>query len=129
MVVFGVFPRVEVFKTRVLGRCFHILMNGVSFSPPTDVGSHHPSSPFRTNGVLADTHSLLQSMWDPQFTSFEVQCSSWHTISCPLSSRLSLARTSPCFLLQSMWDPPNPHLLPGPVSLLAHYLVSTLFGA
>ena len=30
------------FKTRLLGRGFHTLINNASFSSPTDVGSHNP---------------------------------------------------------------------------------------
>ena len=51
------------FKTRLLGRGFHILIKNVSFSSPTDVGSHNP--PPSGLNVLTSTRSLLQSMWDP----------------------------------------------------------------
>ena len=47
----------------MLGRGFHTLIKGVSFSSPTDVGSHNPP-PFGTS-VLACTRSFLQSMWAP----------------------------------------------------------------
>ena len=51
------------FKTRVLGRGFHTLIKGVTFSSPTDVGYHNlpPLGP----SVPTGTRSFLQSMWDP----------------------------------------------------------------
>ena len=46
----------------MLGRGFHTPIKNVSFSSPTEVGSHNPlpSGP----SVLVGTHYLLQSMWD-----------------------------------------------------------------
>ena len=51
------------FKTHLLGKGFHTLINGVSFSsqPMWDITIHLPSGP----NVLAGTRSFLQSMWDP----------------------------------------------------------------
>ena len=48
---FWVFPfrlPLKVFKTRLLGRGFHIFIKSVSFSSSTDVGSHNPP-PFRAH--------------------------------------------------------------------------------
>ena len=47
----------------LLGRGFHTLIKNALFSSPTDVGSHDP--PPSEPNVLTDTHSSLQSMWDP----------------------------------------------------------------
>ena len=79
----------DVFKTCLLGRGFHTLIKNVSFSSPTDMGSHNPpplgprallvlfSSPIDVRpppihpfgaSILAGTCSRLQSIWDPQFT-------------------------------------------------------------
>ena len=43
----------KIFKTRLLGRGFHTLIKSVSFSSPTDVGSHNP--PPLESSVLAST--------------------------------------------------------------------------
>ena len=48
----------KVFKTCLLGRGFHTLIKNVSFSSPTDVGSHNPLP-------------------------FGAQRPCWHTTSCP----------------------------------------------
>ena len=61
------FP-LKVFKMHLLGRGFHTLIKNVSFSSPTNMGSHIP--PPSGPSILADTHSLLQSMWTPQSTPF-----------------------------------------------------------
>ena len=50
----------------MLGRGFHTLIKNVSFSSPTDVGSHNPP-PSKLND-FAGIRSFLQSMWDPQST-------------------------------------------------------------
>ena len=47
IVLFGLFPfrlTLKVFKTRLLGKGFHTLIKGVSFSFPTKVGHHNPPS-------------------------------------------------------------------------------------
>ena len=51
------------FETCLLGRGFHTLIKNTLFPVSTDIGSHNPP-PLGPN-VLADTHSPLQSMWDP----------------------------------------------------------------
>ena len=87
---------VKVFKTHLLGRGFHTLTKNVSFSsqPMWDLTIHSPSEP----SVLTDTHSLLQSMWDP-----------------PIHPLQGLA---------SCWQPPRVHPLWGSASSMAHRLVS-----
>ena len=77
------------FKTRLLGRGFHILIKGVSFSSLSDVGSHNP--PPLGPSILAGTCCLLQLMWDPQSTPFGAQSSCWHTALCPPPLGLSLS--------------------------------------
>ena len=65
------------FKMRLLGEGFHILINGVLFSSPTNVGYHNPP-PFGLS-VLANTLSFFQLTWDR------------HQIHPPLGSASSLA--------------------------------------
>ena len=69
----------------------------LSFSSPTDVGSHNPP-PLEPN-VLASTRSLLQSMWDSPIH--------------PPSGPNVLAGTPLCV-----------HSFPGSASLLAHLPIS-----
>ena len=51
----------KCFKTCLLGRSFRTLINNVSFSSSIDVGSHNPP-PFKAQ--RSRTRSFLQSMWD-----------------------------------------------------------------
>ena len=84
----------KVFKMRLLGRGFHTLIKNVSFSSPTDVGSHNPP-PF---GAQRPRWYSFPSSIDvgPQSTPFGAQCPCWHTASCPPPSSLNLlAGTSP----------------------------------
>ena len=85
------------FKTRMLGRCFHTLIKGVSFFSPTDVRHYnpHPLGP----SVIVDTHFFLQSMWDP------------YQIHPPLGSNVLTGTRS---FLQSIWNPYQIHLPLGP---------------
>ena len=50
----------KVFKTRLLGRGFHTLIKGVSFSSPTDVGSHNPLPPSPFGTQHPRWHSFLR---------------------------------------------------------------------
>ena len=58
IVLFGL--SLKVFKTRLLGRDFHTLINNALFPSPTDVGSHN-RPPLRLSvfvGTSPDVHSL-----------------------------------------------------------------------
>ena len=81
----------------MLGRDFHTLIKNVSFSSPTNVGSHNP--PPSGLSVLVGTHSLFQSTWEPP-------------IHLPSGTSVLFG------------TPPRVHPLPGLVSSLAHRPVS-----
>ena len=58
----------RVFKTCLLGRGFHTLINNVSFRSPTNVGFHNPHH-FKTQ------RSPLQTMWELTITvNFKREC-------------------------------------------------------
>ena len=81
----------KVFKMRLLGRGFHTLIKNVSFSSPTDVGSHNP----------------------PRFAA---QRSRWHSFLSPIDvGPLDPPPLGPCVLPRT---PPGVHLHSG-LSLLA----------
>ena len=114
----------------MLGRGFHTFIKNVSFSSPTDMGSHNPPLPRSGPSILADTRSSLQSMWNLTIhpprglsilsflspidveshnppPSFGTQRPRWHSFLSPID-------------VESHNSPP----LRGPASSLAHRLVS-----
>ena len=96
IVLFGV--SLKVYKTGLVGRGFHALIKNVSFSSPTNVGSHTPL-PLGLS-VLAGTRSLLPSMCDL-------------TIHPPSGSSVLAGTRS---FLPSMWEISQFTPLQGPVS-------------
>ena len=91
------------FKTRLLGRGFHTLIKNVSFSSPTDMGSHNPPPlgpliPFSNQcGTLPPIHPLQGP----------VSLLAHRLVSTPLSGLSLFAGTSPV----SGSDCPSPPLL------------------
>ena len=117
IVLFGL--PLKVFNTRLLGRGFHTLIQGVSFSSPTDVRSHNPP-PFKFQ------RPRWHSMWNPEHI---------HPLWGPASllahevfgseTICNSSHNPPPFKFQhprwhSMWNPEHIHPLWGPASLLAH---------
>ena len=77
----------KVFKTCLLGRGFHTLIKNVSFSSPTDVGSHNPP-------LLPDQYGLSQS------THLQGSVSRWHSNPSPIdvvlfSNRCGISQSTP----------------------------------
>ena len=123
-----------VFKTCMLRRSFHALIKNVSFSFPTDVGSHNspPSGPASSLALVPFSNRCETPNSPPSGPSsllghhlgFNPHPPLTHNP--PPSGPSVLASTRS--LLQSMWDPPI-HSPLGLSSLPAHRLVSIPFRA
>ena len=100
----------KVYKTHLLGRGFHTLIKNVSFSSPTDVGSHNPPS-FRAS-VLASTRPILQSMWDSPIHPLQdlVSLLAHYLLSTPLQGSTSSLAHCPVSGSYTICNSPSPPL-------------------
>ena len=98
-------------KTCLLRRDFHTLIKNVSFSSPTNVGSHNP--PPSVPSALADTCFLLNRCRTPQSTPLRSPTSflAHHLVSTPFRGSTSSLAHRPLSSSDTICNNPSPPLV------------------